>query len=29
MRKLDIHTASALATLAVEKGLVTKFRKTP
>jgi len=29
MRKLDLHTASALATLAVEKGLVTKPRRTP
>jgi DNA-binding NarL/FixJ family response regulator len=29
MRKLDLHTASALATLAVEKGLVTKPRNIP
>jgi DNA-binding NarL/FixJ family response regulator len=29
MRKLDIHTASALTAYAIEKGLVTKPIKTP
>jgi DNA-binding NarL/FixJ family response regulator len=29
MRKLDLHTASALTTLAIEKGLVTKPHRTP